>query len=1513
MADYLDAFITDLLHLDDGRNNKLLDVSADGARKDGDRTYVLTRHTDDDGGAMLNTIARRVGKLSNNTVLDSSSLMKNSAVNVNVEKWDWHDLSGVKDAKKLDKFISDVYAALNVTGNNPLFLGVGALKWKIAVGDKSEKVTSPMLIFPIRLVRGTSTSLVEIEFVDEDAYFNPCLISKLRSDYNDYCSKNFPHPNGDGVGFDEPIDLEKLSDGSEYFEKLQAYLDEFEDEDGSKLFTLDKNSVVIAQYSHSDLCMYYDVRRCRDRIYSNPLIAQVFGQERRPSAEKPSGGGDARLVLPSDSNQRKLISKVVGGGSMIIKGPPGTGKTVTIANMIVALMSSGKSVLLSSKKLSALCEVYAKLPEELRRFVLLMEAETEKAAAKISPESIRRDLKDTLRYKKEYKYDPAVPSLVDVERRNLSAAVSELEDYYGDMFAEGVAGMSYYDALDIYFKHPEMPAAPLDGEDVALVTRSGYEALKSAVRRISALAKIMVEGVNNLSECAFAGMGVREDVSDISRSALKIADDETAARAGLTHAIQKYPEIPFASLDLGTLICLLSGRALSKEDIAAIAEATSLPYGQAEISALKESYVNSRCEAGKLISFTLDPLDKKYSGMESLKADGELTLKQLKDIYINRGAIKTTAGEYPDDVACERMAKAAEKLEELAVESRKAQLDCSLVFDKQLDAKQQKCLLEAVSALSPYFGQESVKLPFAARRVIKKLSALTSGQGITDIKMICAVEAYGKYVSALREAEAQLRLINACVGRDLSEVERGAVSLIFARSRALKLGAQRYISLIEEDYRVISEALNEAEILSDDCTIRQFIDAFCMHKARVLLVNAIKADLGAAGVGMPAADEEETADALIAALGFARLDCYVNADEEGKKRIIAAISDIGRDAADALELLANDAQEFGKTYFKNRYTSQPLARSLDDFALFGAQARDRRVISAALDYYAEIEASKKLLDLAPVFACLADGGARGYDTAEDLFEHSFIKAVLDLNLLKLGRSALGLGERAALAIDRYGKASDEINKLNIKRIENLCLARVDEDDYDFDFLSVDKGARMSARGLFKNYAAALLKLKRCFIMSPSTVSVMLRPEEYFDFDVAIIDEASQLEPVNLLPILMRAKQCVLVGDEFQMPPISHFKAKRRDVIIDYEKELEIDHDISALSLALENLAFDAEELTCHYRSNTESLIAFSQREFYPHMRTFPAAVPFMEDTGFEDVYVENARCDDGVNMLEAKAAVDCLKRHFDRYYDEAAGLKKSVGIVAFGEAQLKAILNLVAADTELDKKRANALDKFDDVAEKLIFFKTIETVQGQETDHLILSLTYGVDADGNVRNRFGELNRDELGKCIFNVAVTRAKDRVTLIHSVRANQLDGSSKIGYIADYIRLVEKFAKQGKGQFVSNPYESGAHFINDVAKFIASLGISEDRIVTGYGVTDGSVRIPIAVLSEDMTRAVAGIWCELPVGKKYGYIDYNVGYFNSLTLRGWKLMRLSIHDWYDNAAAEKRALEKFINTVI
>ena len=78
---------------------------------------------------------------------------------------------------------------------------------------------------------------------------------------------------------------------------------------------------------------------------------------------------------------------------------------------------------------------------------------------------------------------------------------------------------------------------------------------------------------------------------------------------------------------------------------------------------------------------------------------------------------------------------------------------------------------------------------------------------------------------------------------------------------------------------------------------------------------------------------------------------------------------------------------------------------------------------------------------------------------------------------------------------------------------------------------------------------------------------------------------------------------------------------------------------------------------------------------------------------------------------------------------------------------------------------------FDESHEERFFVKNLERVQGDERDAIILSIGYGKNARGDLPYRFGPL-LIEGGERRLNVAVTRAKNRLTLVSSLSSRDMD---------------------------------------------------------------------------------------------------------------------------------------------
>lgn len=1517
MENYLDGFIEELLHINDVGKNKLLDLTPHTAADFNKVYYLQGANGSVNSEYTLRVIEKRIGKVAN-TILKQSALVasEEQIIGKNINLFDWANANGQKDSSSLNTFITDVYKELNLRGNNPLFLSVGAIKWKIATSkNEVSEVLSPLLIFPIKLVRAGNINSVSIEFIDDDIYFNPCLYYKMKQVLGEEVANCFPHPNGI-TDMDTPVLLEKLGDGVDYFEKVKQYMDDCKRDSigGNVVFELEKDIVAIAQYKHDELAMHYDIKRNKDKIYAHPLVQRVF-KKNSAFVEKITNV-NPDCVLPRDSYQQKIIERVVGGESLVIKGPPGTGKTLTIANMIATLLGDNKKVMLASKKLSALAEVRNKLPERLRKFVMLLDYETEAQIAKVSPSTIKTDFKNLVKQKREYTKDSNANVILSQGKIDCSNSLQFLATYNDDMFIhEDVAGRNCYDALDIVLKQdlPKIPFA--DMNEVQKLSLDEYIMLHSAV----------CDGGAQYD--TLTSMGAHSIAKNPWYAVAKKIDTDSAFEAykdikSLAEQVQEQ----LGNLDLGinlNNLSILDTLMLMQNDFDKDALSQILTksdkLSEEDIKQSLKLFLENKYNNDKF-SFKLaskENVDILFEQIKNLSVDESLTLQDIENLCSNISIFYNAQGDFLSEDKIGQIIKLMQKVEELKAVGKEFLLKVCNVFTDDIVKANAKLLREAIVAFEGYSAEaEKPKLlDLKAKKYFAKLAPLcyrncSFGEIVQGAKDFREYDTIAKEVSNL--TDNTLRKILQCAPTN-EQVD--CLTKTINRSIFVGLSAKKYISEAQNAYLICKQCADKMSIVGE-YNIGELKKAFASEVYKLKLervLNNCEEVLGAKLIESDC-DIAKLSNVAVALKAIIGLFGGENMPVEDKIAVILKLSK-AKNLGENLASLIFKLENFGKNNFANYYTDVGNV-AWDDLKILVGECCNRDMLSASLRYKEILKDEKLPLDIRKFFVPFELGIVSKKASFGDIFESTVYNLAVDSKLKRVRFDRNGIGKQIAYNLDKFGLAEQKLFDGNSYMIESKCMQRIDPDDPDFNFLNAERNTSESLRKMFKNYAAAILKIKKCMILSPSTVSVLFGAKEYEDFDVVIIDEASQLEPVNLLPILFRAKQCVIVGDEWQMPPIHFFKAKYDATEAEIEENAALEPELSALALALRNNAFDVEQLVCHYRSKTESLIKYSQKRFYPYMRTFPVPQPKTEDLGISDIYVEDGVCDGGENIREAECVILEMKKHFERYYDEKTKkLSMPLGIIAFGEKQIDKIKKMVLKDTDLSKKIDDALSAFDDAPEKLIFFKTIEKVQGQETGHVILSMTYGKQIDATtgafkIVQAFGQLNRGSLGECIFNVAVTRAKSRVTVIHSVRAIDITNDN-IQYIKNYLEISQKFNQNDKGQFVGGDTKSG--FLLDVAKFVQDCGIERERIVFNYGVTDGSVRIPIAILSKDLQTAQLAIWCERPLDNKYNYIDYNVRYYNILKSNGWNMHRIFIHDWLFNSENEKKALADKIKKYI
>jgi very-short-patch-repair endonuclease len=439
------------------------------------------------------------------------------------------------------------------------------------------------------------------------------------------------------------------------------------------------------------------------------------------------------------------------------------------------------------------------------------------------------------------------------------------------------------------------------------------------------------------------------------------------------------------------------------------------------------------------------------------------------------------------------------------------------------------------------------------------------------------------------------------------------------------------------------------------------------------------------------------------------------------------------------------------------------------------------------------------------------------------------------------------------------------------------------------------------RDLFSRAGHATRALKPCFMMSPLSVAQFLAPEG-IEFDLVIMDEASQIKPEDAIGTILRAKQLVVVGDPKQLPPTSFFQ--RVDEDVDDEAALPLDNTESILESAMKS--FPARRLRWHYRSQHESLIHFSNDRFYENdLVIFPSATTNSNNLGIRYHQIENGKFTDRGNIVEAAAVAAAIADHARRFPNE------SLGVGTFNLNQRVLIEDCLEKVCQADTSVREAVNRLSEGRESL-FVKNLENLQGDERDVIFISYTYGPDPEsGRVMNRFGPIT-GEFGWRRLNVLITRARKRIHVFSSMSPAEILGgpgkSKGVNSMKDYLEFAQTGKLPNRGVFTGR--EADSPFECSVARVITGLGL---KVVPQVGVA--GYFIDIGVLrpgSED--EFLIGIECD---GATYHSVksarDRDRLREEVIRSRGWNLHRIWSTDWFLNQHHEEKRLQEAINSAI
>ena len=316
------------------------------------------------------------------------------------------DLTPNELQKRLFYINNQAKTMLEEQGYNILYIACGFLEWYDNVKPKQRNL-APLILIPVAIERKTVGKSFNLYWTGEEIQTNISLKAKLKE--NGIVLPEFEHKNYSEVIEDYIIKVRHAISGMDKWDV--------------------NGNIALGFFSFTKLVMYNDLNpdSWEDNVdlTKNELIEAIFNPAKNKQEAFNEQDIDTQLsyenmyqVLDADSSQIAAIQDVKAGRNLVVEGPPGTGKSQTIVNLIAELLAEGKSVLFVAEKMAALDVVKDRLTAVgLGKFVL--ELHSHKTRRKKFLKELEKAT--TTRYKEDLKIDQTIRKLETLRR--------QLDDY----------------------------------------------------------------------------------------------------------------------------------------------------------------------------------------------------------------------------------------------------------------------------------------------------------------------------------------------------------------------------------------------------------------------------------------------------------------------------------------------------------------------------------------------------------------------------------------------------------------------------------------------------------------------------------------------------------------------------------------------------------------------------------------------------------------------------------------------------------------------------------------------------------------------------------------------------------------------------------------------------------------------------------------------------------------------------------------------------------------------------
>ena len=422
------------------------------------------------------------------------------------------------------------------TGTNNLYLALGSLVWT----TRGTTVRSPLVFVPVELSTRSARSPYTLRIDPAGAPTpNYSLVERLRLDLG-LVVPGLREPAADEAGIDVPA----------LFDAVRAALAE-----AGLPFHVEATTY-LGIFNFGNFRLWKDLEESWELLARNPLVHHLihspdaaFADPRADAAPPPAEEVLPTLPIPADASQVGVVARALAGHTLVVEGPPGTGKSQTIANLVMRLLAEGRKVMFVAEKQAALDVVYRRIAAQgFGPLVLNLHDRKQK------PALVRRRILDASELEPH-------PNSVRIEsvRHRVEAGREALDAYARALHSTTASGMSAYEARASLVAYGDArPALAITGPQLAALDGAGAAELRD-------------EAVPRLRDCLLGLDGDRGRASAFLGAPVDDADIDAVA-----DAIGELHEVARADDD-GLLVALAALDEAEAEVVASVLGATAYP------------------------------------------------------------------------------------------------------------------------------------------------------------------------------------------------------------------------------------------------------------------------------------------------------------------------------------------------------------------------------------------------------------------------------------------------------------------------------------------------------------------------------------------------------------------------------------------------------------------------------------------------------------------------------------------------------------------------------------------------------------------------------------------------------------------------------------------------------------------------------------------------------------------------------------------------------------------------